>query len=204
MEALDIETDTSELTEEEKAAGWTARGLVPAITPITSVGLHDGERTLLLHRDDHGGEEGVLTTLVDALVDGTGPVVTWNGSVFDMPFIADRIRLLGLDRLLGAFELTPDPDVVPKYEPLPGHDGGYAVRVAGREHVDLAYLVREDAADRGVSWSLKPYVKAVLGVEPVEVDRTAMHLLTKEEHDAYLASDAVVTWQLARHLRVEG
>lgn len=204
MEALDIETDTSDLTEEERIAGYTARGLVPAITPIISVGLFDGHRKLFFDHESCGGEEGVIRALVDALADGAddGPVVTWNGAVFDLPFVADRIQLLGLDDLAGAFELTPDPAIVPKYDPLPGHDGGYHAVVAGREHVDVAYLVREDAMARGVSWSLKPYAKARLGVSPVEVDRTAVHTLTRAELAEYQTSDAVVTWDLAADLGV--
>lgn len=202
MEAIDIETDTSDLTQAEKDAGHTARGLVPAITPIISAGLYDGTEPVVLDRESCGGEAGLIRSLVEILADGDGPIVTWNGSVFDMPFIVDRIHLLGLDDLLGAFEMTPDPSSVPKYEPLPGHEGGYRVRVAGREHVDVAYLVREDAKDRGVSWSLKPYAAARLGVTPIELDRTAMHKLTREQLAEYQASDAVITWDLAAELGV--
>src|SRR5699024_1309662 len=88
-------------------------------------------------------------------------IVTWNGAVFDLPFINDRARTHGMD--LG-IALTPNTTLVPKYQPVPGHAGGYDATWAGHHHIDLAYLCKDDAENRGVKWSLKPYVKDVLGI----------------------------------------
>lgn len=197
MHSFDIETDTSELTEHERALGFTSRGLVPAITAITRISLCDDPRNPVVFGGDD--EAKLLQSFIEAVGAGSGPLVTWNGSVFDIPFIQDRAAILGLPDVRDALEMEHDPDLVPKYDPLPGHLGGYRARIAGREHIDLAYLVKGDAEARGISWSLKPYVKDVLGLSPVEVGRQRMHELSEAELDEYVASDAVVTLLLARH-----
>lgn len=99
--ALDIETDTSPLTEAEKAAGFTARGLVPEITPVTAVAFAD-ETGARAHHLDAQADEARLLAAVAYLVNGFAQanpgaaLVTWNGSVFDLPFLADRARIVGL------------------------------------------------------------------------------------------------------------
>lgn len=203
--ALDIETDTSPLTQAEKAAGFTARGLVPEITPVTAVAFAFETHASVHHLNPQGDERRLLAVIAyivkryaesnpDALL------VTWNGSVFDLPFLADRARIVGLpEHWYAKLELTPDASFEPKYDPLPGHDGGYAATWNGLRHVDMAYVERDECLAAGVSWSLKPWAKH-LGMDPVEVDRTKMHELTKEELDAYVTSDAVITRDLAlRH-----
>lgn len=205
--ALDIETDTSPLTEAEKAAGFTARGLDPRITPVTAVAMHAGGNSHVLHADDSADGEPALLEQVGAFMIGAGAnrnsggvLVTWNGSVFDLPFLADRARILGvLDYWYAGLDLTPDPSFAPKYDPLPGHDGGYRATWCGLPHIDIAYVDKDECLAAGVSWSLKPWAKH-LGMDPVEVDRSRMHELTREELDAYVASDARITHDLAvRH-----
>lgn len=207
--ALDIETDTSPVTDAEKAAGFTARGLVPQITPVTAVAFAE-EGGVWVRQATVQRERSLLAEVDQAVAaraarDPDLVLVTWNGAVFDLPFLADRARILG--RAPGWFSglvLTPDPAFVPKYDPLPGHAGGYRALWHGLKHIDLAYVVRDHAARHGIAWSLKPYVKAVLGLDPVEVDREAMHELSPAELDAYVASDAHVTLQLARFASEQG
>lgn len=203
--SLDIETDTSPLTDAEKAAGFTSRGLVPEITPVTAVAFADENGARAHHLSTQGNERHLLAAvayLVHAFArqHPDAVLVTWNRSVFDLPFLADRARIVGLgEQWYANLELTPDPSFVPKYEPLPGHDGGYAATWNGLRHIDMAYVDKDECLAAGVSWSLKPWAKH-LGMDPVEVDRTRMHELTAEELDAYVTSDAVITHGLAaRH-----
>ena len=189
--ALDIETDTSPLTEQEKQAGYTARGLDPRITPITSIALATGDDVLVF---DGTTEEKILTQTIQAMqeIDPT-ILATWNGAVFDLPFIVDRSKLYDLN---AGIHLVPNPAIVPKYDPTPGHEGGYSATWGLATHIDVAYVVKADADARDVKWSLKPYAKSI-GLNPVEVDRTKMHLLTPEEQHDYVASDAIVTREIA-------
>lgn len=204
--ALDIETDTSPLTEAEKAAGFTARGLDSRITPVTAAAFHDGRHTNVLHAADYrDGEAGLLSRVGAYMIgagasrDNGGVLVTWNGSVFDLPFLVDRARMLGVLGWFTGLELTRDESIVPKYDPLPGHAGGYRATWHGLPHLDMAYVDRDECLATGVSWSLKPWATH-LGLDPVEVDRTRMHELSRAELDSYVASDAVITHGLAtRH-----
>lgn len=197
--ALDIETDTSPLTPAEEAEGYTARGLNPAITPITAIviaeeGQRDNPHVLM------GDEASMLAELEDFLenhVESGARIVTWNGAVFDMPFIYDRAHMLGVDVPL---RLTPNEEIIPKYEPTPGHAGGYDVTWGTHGHVDLAYFCKNDALERDIKWSLKPYVREVLGLSPIEVDREHMDRLTGQELRKYVASDGTITLALAEYL----
>lgn len=204
--ALDIETDTSPLTEAEKAAGFTARGLDPRITPVTAVAMHAAGSSHVIHATDCADGEAGLLERVGAFMIGAGAsrdsggvLVTWNGSVFDLPFLIDRARILEVEDWFSGLELTPDESFAPKYDPLPGHAGGYRATWCGLPHIDMAYVDKDECLAAGVSWSLKPWAKH-LGMDPVEVDRSRMHELTREELDAYVASDARITHDLAvRH-----
>lgn len=206
--ALDIESDT------------TINGLDPRVAAITSIALADAEETAVFT----GEEREILLDTQAWLSDRpAGLLTTWNGAVFDLPFISDRAITTGLlaresGGIVGdhfGLVIEPDAGLVPKYEPTPGHEGGYrgwwyrvgapgaAVRTGCDPHVhlDVCFAYRRWAAEQGVSWSLKPVAKA-LGFTPVEVDRERMHELTDEELRAYNASDAVITRALA--LRILG
>lgn len=192
LAALDIETDTSPLTEQEKAAGFTSRGLDPRITEITSIAiaLEDGAPLVF-----DGDEETVLGETINALAEiSPSLLLTWNGAVFDLPFIHDRAKVRGLETGL---LLEPNPGIVPKYDPTPGHEGGYTAYWGKSTHVDVAYLVKADADARGMKWSLKPYARSI-GLDPIEVDRERMHELTPEQLRDYVASDAVVTLEIGK------
>lgn len=189
--ALDIETDTTPCHAPARQC-CQRRGLDPEIGSVTAVSVFDGVAATVLHAGD-SSEANVLTQLDMLLSKGNGVLVTWNGAVFDLPFLSDRARALGVP--LG-LELVSDPTVMVKYEPLPGHEGGYRARWHDFEHLDVQFAYQGYAADHGLAWSLKP-VAAAMGLAPVTVDRTRMHELTRAELDAYVASDARVTWELA-------
>jgi len=121
-------------------------------------------------------------------------LVTWNGARFDLPFVADRARHRGVE--LG-LHLTVDPGRRSHRDPLPGHAGGYRAVWHGHRHLDAYQVYR---ADVGASLHLPCALKSLarmVGLEPVEVDRTAIHDLDAEQLDAYVASDATITRELA-------
>lgn len=193
--AIDIETDTAPLTEEETALGYTSRGLVPSISRIVNIAIASSKGTIVLD----GEEKDILTNLEQYFKTASpGMVVTWNGSVFDFPFISDRARLLGVP--LG-LTMTPNPAIVPKYVATPGHAGGYNAEWT-RENgtslgtIDIAYSFKGFAEENDIIWSLKPMATAK-GLDPVKVDASKIHLLSKEQVNEYVASDALVTRTLA-------
>jgi uncharacterized protein YprB with RNaseH-like and TPR domain len=187
---LDIETDTTPMQD------GTPRGLDPSTTSIINIALTVGDDVIVFR-----GEEKDLLISFDRYLAGLEPglLATWNGSVFDLPFLQDRALLHGVE--LG-LQLTVDRSIVPKYEFLTGHSSGYSAiwksaREVPHEHLDIAYALRDMVTELGVSWSLKPVARH-FGLSPVEVDRTAVHKLSAEEQDIYVASDARVTAVLTR------
>jgi hypothetical protein len=63
--------------------------------------------------------------------------------------------------------------------------------------MDVAYELKEYAEVQGVPWNLKPVARS-LGFDPVEVDRSKVHLLSPKEMADYVASDALVTRELSK------
>jgi len=99
-----------------------------------------------------------------------GVVITWNGTHFDLPFIARRAEILGVKMGLA------DP-------------GGQA-HWHGHIHLDGYLLYRPDVGDSvKLSCGLKPLAKFV-GLPVIEVDRSRIHELSVDECRAYVASDA--------------
>lgn len=142
-----------------------------------------------------GVERDVLSE-VDAHLAALAPgvIVTWNGARFDLPFIGDRANHLGL--ALG-LELVVDLRSRTHREPLPGHEGGYLARWHTHSHLDAYRVYRGDVgASLGLPCGLKTLAR-LAGLEPVEVDRTAIHELSDEALNAYVASDAELTRELA-------
>lgn len=186
--ALDIETDT------------TVNGLDPAVAAVTSVAVLSSDGDLVVFDDRN--ERRLLTGLLAWLghADAGDLVVTWNGSCFDLPFIADRLARWGIDGRRYGFRVVPAADRPPKYAPLPGHAGGYRAKVCGLDHVDIAYLWRSFADERQLPWSLKPVAEAH-GLTPVVVDREHVSELSVSERTAYVVSDVEMTLALA--LRVD-
>jgi DNA polymerase elongation subunit (family B) len=175
---LDIETDT--------ARG----GLDPARTPVVAVAVVDGTT----ERVFTGAEAFLLARLDEHLASlPSGVLVTWNGAGFDLPFLADRAHRL---RVGIGLQLTPDPSIGLRREPLAGHHTAYRASWYQHAHIDAYRLYRADAAPAlGVSCSLKSMARA-LGLPVIEVDRTRIHELDPEDLARYVASDA----RLARAL----
>ncbi|MCU1499705.1 MAG: polymerase family exonuclease domain, partial [Acidimicrobiales bacterium] len=79
---LDIETDTRH------------DGLDPAVARIVTIALSGTS-----FDDLYIGDEATMLASLDARLATLDPGVlaTWNGATFDLPFIAERARLLGVD-----------------------------------------------------------------------------------------------------------
>lgn len=177
--ALDIETDTE------------IDGLDPSSSAIVAVAISgDGWARVF------DGDEGTILHDVDATFAELEPgvITTWNGARFDLPFISDRAALLGVS--LG-LKLSPDVFFRSRHEPLPGHAGGYVAAWYDHHHLDAYRVYRADVgAVMGLPCSLKMLARFV-GLEPVEVDRERIHDLSTQELHDYVASDAIMTRDLA-------
>lgn len=140
-----------------------------------------------------GDEAEMLAHLDGALAElEPGVLVTWNGAAFDLPFIADRARTLGVEIGL---RLRFDP-TIHRRDPLPGHAGAYRGRWYDHRHIDGYQLFRADVgASMHLPCGLKPLARFV-GLPVVEVDRAKIHQLDAEVTRRYVASDA----RLARTL----
>jgi len=139
-----------------------------------------------------------------------GHIVTWNGSAFDNPFLRARAQKLNLPDAF--FKLTPNPQIVPKYDPLPGYEQvGYDLDMQAQPahyysvvspppqhtHIDVAYLWKEWAAKNSSGWGLKAVARAVGLQGVIEVDRQHMEKLSLPELMMYNLSDVIATYQLA-------
>jgi DNA polymerase elongation subunit (family B) len=177
---LDIETDTS------------ADGLDPGVARVVAVALSAaGSGDVVLT----GSEAGVLGTLDRALADAEpGVVVTWNGGAFDLPFLAARAAVAGVD--LG-LRLAWDPRGYRLGRaPLPGHLGTYAAAWYGHGHVD-AYRAWRSFSPPDEPCGLKAVAEAE-GLAAVRVDDvTRLHHVGLGELRRYVASDASLARRLA-------
>lgn len=176
---LDIETDT------------TTNGLDPSVSRIVAVALSTSGIDELFE----GPEDELLLALDERLADlEPGVLATWNGSAFDLPFIADRAARwrIGL-----GLRLVADPRIRHRHDPLPGHDHCYRAAWFGHGHLDAYRLYRDDVGPAlRISCSLKSIARFV-GLAPIEVDRERIHDLSREALHAYAASDARLARVLA-------
>lgn len=179
--SLDIETDTA------------VNGLDPSVAAVTAVAVASAAGPTVFT----GAEHRILADLAAWLTDPEltpGVVVTWNGSAFDLPFLASRAAVTGAGLPL---RLRPDPEFPLKYPPAVGWPHAVRATIGPHGHCDLMPLWRPWAEQRGVPAGLKT-VAAAVGIPMIEVDRTRIHALTAAELTAYAASDAVGTLALAR------
>ncbi len=175
---LDIETDT------------TVDGLDPSVSRIVAVALSTDVDELF-----SGPEDEVLTAVDARLAElPPGVIATWNGSAFDLPFIADRA--LRWRKRLG-LHLVADPRIRHRHDPLPGHAHCYRASWYGHAHLDAYRVYRDDVGPAlRISCSLKSIARFV-GLAPIEVDRERIHDLSREALHAYAASDARLARVLA-------
>jgi len=175
---LDIETDTS------------VNGLDPRVAPIVAVALATATGTSVFT-----GDEVTILRRTEAAVAGLAPgvLVTWNGAGFDLPFLLDRARACGVGLSL---QVADDPALGGRDEPLPGHLGAYRARWGRHTHIDGYRVYRADVgASLRLSCGLKAMARLV-GLTPIEVDRSDINGLSPAALHAYVSSDA----ELARHL----
>ena len=168
-------------------------GLDPAVAAVTAVAVASTAGPVVFT----GAEHRILADLAGWLADPDvtpGVVVTWNGSAFDLPFLASRAAAAGVGLPL---RLCPDPAFPLKYPPAVGWPHAVRATIGPHGHCDLMPLWRPWADQRGVGAGLKD-VAAAVGIPMIEVDRTRIHALTAGELAAYVASDAVGTLALAR------
>lgn len=182
---LDIETDNS--------AGF---GLQPRKSRVTDVALATEAGGFVFQQTDEQelleATFGILASMPASLI------VTWNGSFFDLPFLADRADELDLTT---GMRLLPQTGIKPKYDYLPGHSAGYTALIPAADgavhtHVDISLAWKAFADQAGVGWGLKPVLRAA-GYNPVELDRTRLQDYTPQEVLAYVRSDADGARQLA-------
>lgn len=176
---LDIETDT--------ATG----GLDPTTSAVLAVAV-DGPRGTRVFT----GPEPVLLAGLDAHLAAlpAGVLVTWNGSSFDLPFLADRAVRAGVS--LG-LRLAPDTTAAPRRNPIPGHPLPYRASWYGHDHLDAYRVYRGDVgASLRLSCSLKS-IAGLVGLDAVEVDASAVHLLDADALGRYVSSDARLARELA-------
>jgi uncharacterized protein YprB with RNaseH-like and TPR domain len=169
---LDIETDT------------TVNGLDSEIARVVTVAL-----SFEAYDEVFSGDEPAILTQLDRRLNELPPGVlaTWNGAAFDLPFLADRAAMQGVP--IGLL-LQHDPGIRMHHAPLPGHPGAYRARWHGHGHIDAYRLYRGDVGPAlRVSCSLKSIARLV-GLAPLQVDRTHIHDLSREVLHAYAASDA--------------
>lgn len=174
---LDIETDT------------THDGLDPAVAAVRAVAL-SGPTTDELFV----GEEADLLRALDARLADLVPgvIATWNGATFDLPFLADRARLLDVD--LG-LNLCLDRRLTLRRIPLPGHAGAYRGTWHGHGHVDT-FRLYGSRPGAGLRPSLGPLTRLLgLGVPTRRPLRN--HDLTNEALHAHAPSDARLARALA-------
>lgn len=176
---LDIETDTLKGGLDPRVCA------IVAVAVSTDAGVHVA-----------AGPEARLLREVDELVRSLVPgiIVTWNGSAFDLPFLADRARRR---RVSLGLRLRPDPAVVRSHPPLPGHAGAYRASWHGHDHLDAYLAYRSLAADEEGSLALKA-VAARAGLDVLEVDRSRIHELEPGLLARYVANDARLAVELAR------
>jgi hypothetical protein len=173
---IDIETDTS------------VDGLDPSCSPIVAVAVEGRGVEVVLT-----GDEARLLSELDELIRSLHPgvLVTWNGARFDLPFIADRCGHhqvpVGL-RLHASRERCSHP--------LPGHQSAYLAGWYQHGHLDGYRLFRGDVGRAlPISCGLKNLARMV-GLEPFEVDRTAIHSLSADDLHRYVLSDARLARQM--------
>jgi hypothetical protein len=176
---LDIETDTSR------------DGLDPTVAPVLTVAL-SGRK---LDEVFVGAETELLTALDERLANlEPGVIATWNGSTFDLPFIADRARLLDLD--LG-LKLCLDRTLTMNRAPLPGHAGAYRAAWHHHTHIDTFRLYGHPS--QSGPWSSLRTIGRLLGLTSGGGRDAARRTqaLTNEALHAHAPSDARLARVLA-------
>ena len=173
---LDIETDT------------TTDGFDPRVAPVLAVAVSGADGEVVFtgrERSVLAGADRYLRRLP------AGVVATWNGSRFDLPFLAERAARY---RLRLGLRLWPHPVPEPPVPPAPV--AAYLARWHRHVHLDAYRLYRRLGGDDGPSCALKAVARRA-GLEPVEKERAQVHELSPVRLRRYVASDARMARLLA-------
>ena len=191
----DIETDTSGgfgLDPRNGGIVSVAIGLVKNFvmedTFFYSVTKDFSEQALLI------GIQQIFATAPDYL-----PLVGWNSSFFDAPFVFYRTNVNEL--YSHSMVLSHNPLLRCKYEPIPPFVGGYDHVIGGLRGVDITqtYYTREWAGSNGLSSASLDAVANHLGFPGIKPDREKIHELSPDELKAYNLSDITRTHALTRY-----
>ena len=127
---LDIETDTGQ------------DSIDPAVTPVVMVALSGPSFDEVFE-----GPEADLLAALDVRLATLAPgvIATWNGAVFDLPFIAERAGHHGV-----ALGLRLETDPRPSTLHLPGHRGAYRAGWYRHRHLDTVRVL--GAGGRRTRW----------------------------------------------------
>ncbi len=173
---IDIETDVSQ------------GSIDPYEAPIRAIGLsiRNAEHTFT-------GDEASILARVDATLASVAPgiLATWNGAIFDLPYIADRARLLdvSIDLVLCADRRRRGTRAL-----LPGHDSAYRAHWGEHRHLDT-FRLYGDAGSTGTLGSLFG-----LSRRRAATIASTEDLLNEALH-AHAASDARLARMLAERRR---
>ncbi len=173
---LDIETD------------GRGDGVDPTVAAVSSVAL-SGRNFDELFRGDEATLLGQLDQRLASLRPGV--VATWNGATFDLPFIADRARLLGVSLDL---RLRLDHSLTCHRTPLPGHAGAYRGSWGGHAHLDTFRLYGHPSPTP--AWSLRTIARLV-GLGGTNGQVHPVPDLVNEARHAHAPSDARLARVLA-------
>lgn len=180
---LDIETDT------------TVDGLDPAVAAVVAASLSTEDDVVTFR----GPERQLLRSLDRHLRRlPRGVLVTWNGSGFDLPFLADRAAAR---RVTLGLRLTADPSLPHKHPPVKGHDAPYRATWHRHGHLDACCLYRT-LLPEGTSCALKPVARDA-GLTVIDEDRALLHELDPGALLRYVASDAGLARLLAERVWLE-
>lgn len=179
--AYDVETDTTH-----------GLGLVPCRTQVTEVVLAQREEALVIT----GDERFILREMASFLnaLPATTLLVGWNNYNYDNIMLQTRAQLHQVEGWGGAltptvnhsFFIPRGPEAVSLKLQWATSGGGFLPTG------DCYQLLMSRPAKHREVYSLKGFVKT-LGATPVEVDRSALHLLAPEERELYALSDGLST-----------
>lgn len=193
--SFDIETDTDAPRFDPEISS----GLDPRAGSIISAALSGSEGALVL---DDANERRLLQVLLEyaSQLPKDTLITTWNGAVFDLPFLYYRCeQVLGIKD--HGLELTFNEQIPVKYNPLPTFKGGYDVLWYGKKTLDISSYFKPFATKYGLSLGLKP-ILAALGHSPVSEDAANASTLTQAARMAYNLSDVEVTTTATQHLEL--
>ena len=173
---FDIETDTTHAVD-------------PAVAPIRTVALSGTAFDEVFTGDEAELLQGLNTRLA-ALPPGV--LATWNGATYDLPYIADRARVLGIELDL---KLCRDRRLTFGRNLLPGHAAAYRGGWGSHGHLDTFRLYGHTGGPS--VWSSLRNIGRLVGVGTMPTVARCHDDLTNEALHAHASSDARLARVLA-------